>query len=271
MNKRIVADAGLNGTLTQTASGQFRGSRRNQKTGSRRVEQKTFYGQVEKAISDWSKWAGKTAKLPFEVSRAGEGDETAEDAPSSADEPQPSRPDAPDPVEHKKGVIAISGKNTLRGLGDGNYEIEGNCSGGGVSARFTCADGDIAAKGLLGSWVSLLGRGVSAQETCERLSFELVKPPLGRRKDEPEEAPEAAEVRAEDGHAAPSQPANDAIAAALSPSGDGRVYVFSVNGVPAGVYTSKASADAAVGVADGVSKALGLNTSIKFFPVKILG
>lgn len=271
MNKRIVADAGLNGTLTQIASGQFRGSRRNQKTGSRRVEQKTFYGPVEKAISDWSKWAGKTAKLPFEVSRAGEGDETAEAAPSLAEEPQPSRPDAQDPVEYKKGVIAISGRNTLRGLGDGNYEIEGNCSGGGVSARFTCADGDIAAKGLLESWVTLLGRGVSAQETCDRLLLELVKPPLGRRKNKPEEAPEAAEARAEDGLAAASQPAQDAPAAALSASGDGRVYVFSVNGVPAGVYTSKAAADAAVGVADGVSKALGLNTSIKFFPVKVLG
>jgi len=260
MNKRIVADAGLNGTLTQTASGQFRGSRRNQKTGSRRVEQKTFYGPVEKAISDWSKWAGKTAKLPFEVSRAGEVDETAEAAPSLAEEPQPSRPDAQDPVEYKKGVIAISGRNTLRGLGDGNYEIEGNCSGGGVSARFTCAEGDIAAKGLLESWVTLLGHGVSAQETCDRLLLEYVKPPLGRGENKPEEAPEAAEARAEDG-----------LATALPASGDGRVYVFSVNGVPAGVYTSKAAADAAVGVADGVSKALGLNTSIKFFPVKILG
>lgn len=271
MNKRIVADAGLNGTLTQTASGQFRGSRRNQKTGSRRVEQKTFYGPVEKAISDWSKWAGKTAKLPFEVSRAGEVDETAEAAPSLAEEPQLSRPDAQDPVEYKKGVIAISGRNTLRGLGDGNYEIEGNCSGGGVSARFTCAEGDIAAKGLLESWVTLLGRGVSAQETCERLSFELVKPPLGRRKDKLEEVLEDAGTPAEEKAEDASQPAQDAPAAALSASGDGRVYVFSVNGVPAGVYTSKASADAAVGVADGVSKALGLNTSIKFFPVKILG
>lgn len=264
MNKRIVADAGLNGTLTQTASGQFRGSRRNQKTGSRRVEQKTFYGPVEKAVSDWSKWAGKTAKLPFEVSTAGEVDETAE-------EPQPSRPDAKDPVEYKRGVIAISGSNTLRGLGDGNYEIEGNCSGGGVSARFTCADGDIAAKGLLGSWVTLLGRGVSAEETCECLNFEIVKPPLGRRKNKPEEAPEAAEARAEDGLAAASQPANDAHTTALPASGDGCVYVFSVNGVPAGVYTSKASADAAVGVAGGVSEALGLNASIKLFPVKVLG
>lgn len=271
MNKRIVADAGLNGTLTQTASGQFRGSRRNQKTGSRRVEQKTFYGPVEKAISDWSKWAGKTAKLPFEVSRAGEVDETAEAAPSLAEEPQLSRPDAQDPVEYKKGVIAISGRNTLRGLGDGNYEIEGNCSGGGVSARFTCVEGDIAAKGLLESWVTLLGRGVSAQETCERLSFELVKPPLGRRKDKLEEVLEDAGTPAEEKAEDASQPAQDAPAAALSASGDGRVYVFSVNGVPAGVYTSKASADAAVGVADGVSKALGLNTSIKFFPVKILG
>lgn len=271
MNKRIVADAGLNGTLTQTASGQFRGSRRNQKTGSRRVEQKTFYGPVEKAISDWSKWAGKTAKLPFEVSRAGEVDETAEAAPSLAEEPQLSRPDAQDPVEYKKGVIAISGRNTLRGLGDGNYEIEGNCSGGGVSARFTCAEGDIAAKGLLESWVTLLGRGVSAQETCERLSFELVKPPLGRRKDKLEEVLEDAGTPAEEKAEDASQPAQDAPAAALSASGDGRVYVISVNGVPAGVYTSKASADAAVGVADGVSKALGLNTSIKFFPVKILG
>lgn len=270
MNKRIVADAGLNGTLTQTASGQFRGSRRNQKTGSRRVEQKTFYGPVEKAISDWSKWAGKTAKLPFEVSRSAEVDETAEPAPSLTEEPQPSRPDTPGPVEYKKGVIGISGSNTLRGLGDGNYEIEGNCSGGGVSARFTCAEGDIVAKGLLGSWVSLLGRGVSAQETCERLDFELVKPPLGRREDKPEEAPEAVEPRAEDGPAA-SQPAKDALAAAMSASGDGCVYVFSVNGVPAGVYTSKASADAAVGVAGGVSEALGLNASIKFFPVKVLG
>lgn len=271
MNKRIVADAGLNGTLTQTASGQFRGSRRNQKTGSRRVEQKTFYGPVEKAISDWSKWAGKTAKLPFEVSRAGEVDETAEAAPSLAEEPQLSRPDAQDPVEYKKGVIAISGRNTLRGLGDGNYEIEGSCSGGGVSARFTCAEGDIAAKGLLESWVTLLGRGVSAQETCERLSFELVKPPLGRRKDKLEEVLEDAGTPAEEKAEDASQPAQDAPAAALSASGDGRVYVFSVNGVPVGVYTSKASADAAVGVADGVSKALGLNTSIKFFPVKILG
>lgn len=260
MNKRIVADAGLNGTLTQTASGQFRGSRRNQKTGSRRVEQKTFYGPVEKAISDWSKWAGKTAKLPFEVSRASEGDATDEAAPSSTKEPQPSRPDTLDPVEYKKGVIGISGSNTLRGLGDGNYEIEGNCSGGGVSARFTCADGDIAAKGLLESWVTLLGRGVSAQETCDRLLLEYVKPPLGRGENKPEEAPEAAEARAEDGPAA-----------ALPASGDGCVYVFSVNGVPAGVYTSRASADAAVGVAGGVSEALGLNASIEFFPVKVLG